>query len=38
MSSDPAYYCVVRVVVEDYQITEASELAVVESLSEYKYE
>ena len=38
MSSDPAYYCVVRVVVEDYQITEASEPDIVESLSEYKYQ
>lgn len=37
MDSDPAYYCVVRVYIEDYQIVDADEPVIVEDLSEYNY-
>ena len=35
---DPSYYAVVRVEIEDNQITDASEPVIVDSLSEYNYE
>lgn len=38
MASDPSYYCVVRVYIEDYQIVDADEPVIVEDLSEYNYD
>ena len=37
-STDPLYYSVVRVVIENSEIVEASEPAIVNSLSEYDFE
>ena len=38
MASDPSYYCVVKVYIEDYQVINADDPVIVESLSEYNYD